>query len=328
MPLVYHGGARDVKKGTIDFSYSTNPYRPRFIERYLKMVEFEKYHYCEDRLEEKIKKVFDVKEEVTIGAGITELLYMVAHATRKEPSIIMRHTYGEYERVSKLFGKPVHYIDSIDPDVGVFLDKKNSTIFFANPNNPTGKLYDYMKELIDSTERNNSTLVLDESFISFADKRPKYAHTENLIVLRSFTKEYNVPGIRIGYAISTMPFKKKLTEYRMPWGIGAAGCMAIEAILENRNYLALTLPKIKKERKRLENVLGLRTNANFFLAEVSDAKRATGQLYENGVLVRDCTSFGLSSMIRFSVKKPKENSKLVEELLKLKQLSPPSEVLY
>ncbi|MCL4343720.1 MAG: aminotransferase class I/II-fold pyridoxal phosphate-dependent enzyme [Nitrososphaerota archaeon] len=326
--MVYHGGSRDIRDGTIDFSYSTNPYRPRFIERYLKMAQFEKYPYCEDELEKEIKSKFGIEGEVTIGAGITELLYMVAHATRKSPSVIMKHTYGEYERVSGLFEKPVHFIDSLDPGVGEFLGKKNSTIFFANPNNPTGKLYDYISELIDGAERNNSTLILDESFISFADRKPKYSFADNLIVLRSFTKEYNVPGIRIGYAISTGSFKKKLVEYRMPWGIGAAGCMAIKAILENRGYLKSTLPKIKNERKRLEKKLGLRTDANFFLADVEDAAKITRQLVDGGVLVRDCTSFGLPTMIRFSVKKPRENGKLVARLLKLKRLSLPSEMLY
>ncbi|MGC8662008.1 MAG: aminotransferase class I/II-fold pyridoxal phosphate-dependent enzyme [Nitrososphaeria archaeon] len=318
----------DIRKGAIDFSYSTNPYSPRFIERYLKQAEFEKYPYCEDGLEEKIKSKFGIREEVTLGAGITELLYMVAHATRKAPSMIMRHTYGEYERVSRLFGKPVHFIDSLDPDVGVFSSKKNFTIFFANPNNPTGKLYDYIEELIDSTQRNNSTLVLDESFINFADRKPKYSFADNLIVLRSFTKEYGIPGIRIGYAISTKSFKKKLAEYRMPWGIGAAGCAAIDAILKNQSYLSTTLPKIKNERYKLEKRLGLRTGANFFLAEVADAGEATRLLEENGVLVRDCTSFGLPAMIRFSVKKPKENRKLVAALVKLKRLSLPSGVRY
>lgn len=326
--MVYHGGNMGIRKGAVDFSYSTNPYTPRFIERYLKMAEFEKYPYCEDRLEEKIKSKFGIREEVTLGAGITELLYMVAYATRKEPSMIMKHTYGEYERVSGLFGKPVHFIDSLDPDLREFSGKKYFTIFFANPNNPTGKLYDHIEELIDSTERNNSTLVLDESFINFADRRPKYSFADNLIVLRSFTKEYGIPGIRIGYAISTKPLKKKLTEYRMPWGIGGAGCAAIEAILKDRSYLATTLPKIKHERYKLEKRLGLRTHANFFLAEVEDAGEATRLLEKNGVLVRDCTSFGLPSMIRFSVKKPKENRKLAAALVKLKKLSLPSGVQY
>ncbi len=326
--MVYHGGARNLKAGEIDFSYSTNPYRPAFIYRYLKAVKFERYPYCEDELEEKIKLRFNIHEEVTVGAGVTELLYMVAHVTRGMPSLIMKHTYGEYERVSRLFNKPVHLIDSLDPNLEEFTGKNNFTIFFANPNNPTGKVYSYIEELIDCAQRNNSILILDESFISFTDERPKYNFADNLIVLRSFTKEYNIPGIRIGYAISSKAFKKKLVKFRMPWGMGATGCAAIDAILKNRGYLASTLPKIKKERNRLKRELGLNTNANFFLADVGRADEAVRQLERNGILVRNCASFGLPSMIRFSVKKPKENKKLRDELLKLKQLSLPSGIQY
>jgi len=322
--LVYHGGARKIKKGMIDFSYSTNPYYPRFIKLRLKRAKFELYPYCEDTLEERIRSSFNLEGEVTIGAGVTELLYMVAYATRKVPSLIMRHTYGEYQRVSRLFDKQVDFINSLDPQVEDFSSKGSHTIFFANPNNPTGKLYDYIEELIDSAERNGSLVILDESFIKFADRSPRYTLRDNVVVLRSFTKEYNMPGIRAGYAISSKVMKKKMVEYRMPWGIGATGCAAIDAILENQGYLKSTIPKVKNERNKIINELRLKTEANFFLAEVKSAEYAVKMLAENGILVRNCSSFGLPSMIRFSVRKPNENKKLVSELLKLEYLSQPA----
>lgn len=326
--MVYHGGAREIKKGMIDFSYSTNPYYPRFIKMRLKRAKFELYPYCEDSLEERIKSSFNLEGEVTVGAGITELLYMVAYATRKVPSLIMRHTYGEYRKVSMLFDKQVDFINSLDPQVEDFAGKRFHTVFFANPNNPTGKLYDYIEELVDYAERNNSLVVLDESFIKFADRSPRYTLRDNVIVLRSFTKEYNMPGIRAGYAISSKGMKKKMVEYRMPWGMGTAGCAAIDAILENKGYLKSTIPKVKNERNKIGNKLKLRTEANFFLAEVKSAEYAVKMLAENGILVRDCSSFGLPSMIRFSVRKPNENKKLVSELLKLEYLSPPAGIQF
>ncbi len=326
--MVYHGGAREIKRGMIDFSYSTNPYYPRFIKTRLQRAKFELYPYCEDNLEEKIKSSFNFEGEITVGAGVTELLYMVAYATRKVPSLIMRHTYGEYQRVSMLFDKQVDFINSLDPQVDDFSGKGSHTVFFANPNNPTGKLYDYIEELIDDAERNGSLVILDESFIKFADRSPKYSIRDNVVVLRSFTKEYSMPGIRAGYAISSKSMKKKMVEYRMPWGIGAAGCAAIDAILENQGYLESTIQKVKNERNKIGNKLKLKTEANFFLAEVKSAEYAVKMLAKNGILVRDCSSFGLPSMIRFSVRKPNENKKLVSELLKLEYISRPAGIQF
>ncbi len=322
MFMVYHGGAKENEKGLLDFSYSVNPYKVPFMRDLLK-VDFNSYPYC-DSLENKIKERLKISQEVVIGAGITELLYMVSYALRKKDAMFMAHTYGEYERMADIFNMRKHYVESIDPDLTSF-DIKNGIIFFANPNNPTGKFYHDIEILFETAEKYNSFIVLDEAFIDFVDY-DNVNYPENVIVLRSFTKSFGLPGIRAGYAFGNENVIKKMKEFRMPWSLGSLGCKFIELALKNYYYLKNSIKKISQERKRIENITGLKTDANFFLADAG-FKGLNEILKKSGILVRDCSSFGLPNAIRFSIKKKRENDILLKEIEKF-HLKPLEGIVY
>ncbi|MFP3317802.1 MAG: aminotransferase class I/II-fold pyridoxal phosphate-dependent enzyme [Thermoplasmata archaeon] len=307
--MVYHGGARENEIGLIDFSYSVNPYRPPFLKRLLNS-DLTVYPYCES-LEEKLKEKYKIDEEVVIGAGITELLYMVSYALKKKRAMFMLHTYGEYERMADLFGMKKNFIKDIDPDLTSF-KIENGIVFFANPNNPTGKYYRNIEELFQIAERNNSIVVLDEAFIDFSKWKTTY-YPDNVIVLRSFTKSFGLPGIRAGYAFGDKKIIKRMRDFRMPWSLGVLGCKFIDFAIKNDYFLKISIEKIWKERERIEKLTGLKTHANFFLADAG-FPGLREILKKKGILVRDCSSFKLPNAIRFSIKKRYENDLLLEEL--------------
>lgn len=307
--MVYHGGAREEEYGMLDFSYSVNPYKPPFLKDLLN-TDFTKYPYCES-LEEKIKEKYGIEEEVVIGAGITEMLYMVSYALKKKNAIFMTNTYGEYERMASLFNMKKYYVNDIDPDLDNF-KIKNGVIFFANPNNPTGKYYRNIEELFQIAEKNNSYVVLDEAFIDFTNAK-KIVYTDNVIVLRTFTKSFGLPGIRAGYAFGNKKIIDKMKEFRMPWSMGAIGCRFIDHALKSDSFLKISMEKIWNERKRIEMETGLKTHANFFLADAG-FKGLREILKQKNILVRDCTSFKLPNAIRFSIRKKYENNILLREL--------------
>lgn len=82
-------------------------------------------------------------------------------------------------------------------------------------------------------------------------------------------------------------------------------------------HIRKTMPLIWGEKERLEKALGVKSDANFFIKRVGNAGEFVGALKKQGILVRDCTSFGLPEYVRFSVRKPEENSVLIRAFKEL-----------
>ena len=306
----YHGGARE--EGLIDFSASLNPYPPEWLDEMFKRAKeiSNRYPYY-GRLEEGLSEL--IGEEVTVTVGITEALYLIGIlALRGRKVVIPRHTYGEYERVAKIFGARVIKGPN-EPEKLAEMVEKDSVVFFCNPNNPDGRFYRVkeLKPLLDAVEEGRALLVLDEAFIDFV-KDAESPSGENVVKLRTFTKSYGLPGIRVGYVLG---FPEAFKSVRMPWGIGSTGVAFLEFVIKDGfEHLRKTMPLIWRERERLEKALGVKSDVNFFIKRVGNAREVVETLKRRGILVRDCTSFGLPEFIRFSVRKPEENEKLIRAL--------------
>jgi len=309
----YHGGARE--EGLLDFSASLNPYSPGWLDEMFKRAReiSNRYPYYE-RLEEELTKL--VGEPLTITAGITEALYLLGIlALRGKKAIIPEHTYGEYERVSRIFGARVVKGPN-EPEKLAELVERNSVVFFCNPNNPDGRFYSVreLKPLLDAVEDRGALLVLDEAFIDFV-KKPDSPKGENIVKLRTFTKSYGLPGIRVGYVLG---FEEAFRSVRMPWSIGSTGVAFLEFLLEDGfEHLRRTMPLIWREKERFEKALGVRSDANFFIKRVGNAEGFVEAMKKRGILVRSCVSFGLPEHVRFSVRKPEENNKLIRAFREL-----------
>ena len=305
--IVKHGGT--MNEDLIDFSISVNPYKPRWIRDIFKRAEelVERYIYWYD-LELELGNM--IGEKVTVVAGTTESLYLVGMYTKGRRYIIPTHTYGEYERIGKIFGSQILKLPISKMYECV---KKNDVIFLCNPNNPTGKYYKKweLKPIIDVAEDTNSLVVLDEAFIDFVREKDEI-RGENIINLRTFTKSYGVPGIRVGYIIG---HDKIFRNIRMPWSIGSLGYAFLEFLIEDRfKFLDESLPKIWRGKEFIEKELDVKSDVNFFIKKVGNVRSVVNRLVKKGIFVRDCSSFGLPEYIRFSVRSHKENIKLVESL--------------
>ncbi len=305
--VVKHGGT--MNEGLIDFSISVNPYKPKWIKDVFKRAEelVGRYVYWDD-LELELGNMVD--EKVTVVAGTTESLYLVGMYTKGRRYIIPTHTYGEYERIGKIFGSKILKlpISKIYESV-----KKNDVIFLCNPNNPTGKYYKKweLKPIIDVAEDTGSLVVLDEAFIDFVREKDEI-RGENIINLRTFTKSYGVPGIRVGYIIGRNEIFKN---FRMPWSIGSLGYAFLEFLIDdNFKFLKESIPKVWKEKKFVEKELNVKSDVNFFIKRVGNVRCVIKKLVNKGIFVRDCSSFNLPHHIRFSLRTHEENIKLVESL--------------
>jgi histidinol-phosphate aminotransferase len=305
--LSEHGGR---ETGYLDFSTSTNPYQPEwradvFLEAERRSA---RYPYFEE-MDRELGEI--VGDEVAITAGATEGIYLsllIARALMELRRVLIPHpTYSEYERVSRIFGLRVELTDA-DPHSIAEKVKKGDVVFFCNPNNPDGRYVGLkgLKPIVEAVEDASSLMILDEAFKDFV-RNFESPESDNVIKLRTFTKSYGMPGIRVGYVVG---FAREIRASRMPWSIGCVGIAFIEKVIEDGfNFLNESMPKIWKEKERFEKELNVKSDANYFLIKHDPIK-----LKEKGILVRDCTSFGLPGYVRFSVQKPDENSKLIRAI--------------
>jgi len=335
-----HGGERekDGAGGVIDFSTNLNPYGPPdFVFSAIKeaMLEINTYPDTESReLKEQIAKKFGCEEaEVLVGAGVSELIQLVALAFVRDRVLMPKHTYGEYELAAKMMGGTINRIEMpglhVYPERIVDEMKPDDVVFLCNPNNPTGQYLgkNELWQIIGEAEREDALIVLDEAYIDFVENAfPSHTFsTRNLVILRSLTKSYAIPGIRLGYAISSEENIMAMRKVKVPWSVTTfaqrTGSAVISGAEGSDEFLADTRKKIKRNKVKIENRLRecdmhVESDANFYVLDVGPEKASEvkRELLKQGLLVRDCTSFGLPSHIRFSVRQEEENERLMDAL--------------
>lgn len=322
---VVHGGigkrhVEKTNKTVLDFSASVNPYPPRFIWN---MDPDRLSKYPDDTytvLKERISEVFHKDPaEICVGNGSIELIRAFCSVafrkgSHKHSFFVESPTFGEYS-LSALLAGAVPAEKQTDADVS----------FLCNPNNPTGKLLsrDEVVNQFHRTQKDGGLLFCDEAFIELTDPSQSVADLcdPSLFVLRSLTKCFSVPGIRFGYGFGDPAFIEKIETARTPWGVNAyAEAYAMEAFL-HMDELAVSRSRIEAERLWLVSeiqALGMHchpSSTNYILIECGrTVTPLCEKLATNGVLVRDCTSFGLPESLRVAVRTREENEKLIGAL--------------
>jgi threonine-phosphate decarboxylase len=263
------------------------------------------------------------------GNGSSELIHLLAQTIIEsgDKVLIPAPTFSEYEFQCKLFGAVIEYVDysrikNIQPD-------NFKAVFLCNPNNPTGKLLP-RKDVISIAEKCSSTgvfLIVDEAFIELSDPDESIADiaasNDFVIVLRSVTKTFAVPGLRIGFAIASPVIARLLNNIRLHWNMNSIAAAVCEKLLgDNRDYLKKSLALLKKEREWLSSKLGgfrgfkpYPSDTNFILIDLGDfglsSIELTQRMLRQGIIIRDCASFDLKNHIRVAVRKRSENRRLV-----------------
>jgi threonine-phosphate decarboxylase len=155
----------------------------------------------------------------------------------------------------------------------------------------------------------------------------KAVKDKRIIVLRSFTKFFALPGLRIGYLVAHKDLIKRLKQIQPPWSVNSIAQHLARILLNDRDYIEKTRRVINEEREFLFNKLaalkGLKpypSVANFFLVNVIDSRLdssiLTGRLIQKGILIRDCSNFrNLNNrFIRIAVRSHKEDLSLIKAL--------------
>jgi L-threonine-O-3-phosphate decarboxylase len=204
-----------------------------------------------------------------------------------------------------------------------------SGLLLNNPHNPTGKLW--MKEEILPYLKQFDLVVIDEAFMDFLDPSqeqsliPWVAEYPNLVILRSLTKFYSLPGLRIGYAIVHPDRLKRWQQWRDPWSVNTLAAAATAAALQDKEFQQQTWNWLTPARSRLfqqlEAIPGLEPlegAANYLLVQTQmSATKLQSQLLRNyQIVIRDCLSFPElgDRYFRIAVRLPSENDRLIEAI--------------
>lgn len=254
-------------------------------------------------LREKLAAIFQIsREHVLVTNGSTEAFYLLAHAFQQHCSAIRTPAFAEYEDACTLYQHQLVFVDELNA-----LDNSTAAdlVWIGNPNNPDGR-YHNPHELIAFLEQNpQRLLVVDEAYIDLCagaeSVAPLVRQYPNLVVIKSFTKLFAIPGIRIGYLLAHPTIIQRLQACHMPWAVNALALKAGEYILDLPEKPIAALRRRLNESKRLQTELaqlpGLQvfpSSTNYFLCELQQATAAelkTVLLEQHGFLIRDASNF-------------------------------------
>ncbi|MFA6371325.1 MAG: threonine-phosphate decarboxylase CobD [Methanothrix sp.] len=275
-------------------------------------------------------------ECIVPGNGSSELIRLFAECCFDEGDIglVPTPSFGEYTNQSLLAGATIKKVNIGEDGLPLLSDDdlaKAKLLFLCNPNNPTGRLLSahQVTDLADRCENAQTFLLVDEAFIELSDPKESVAalalQREYLFVMRSLTKSFGVPGLRLGFGVTNARLAGILNLARIPWSIGSLASAAAEYLLGCEEHLERSRRVIKEELAWLESALqglGLQplpSRVNFILVNIEPSGLASDVLAKRtmaqGVLVRDCQSFGLGkSYIRVAVRSRSENERLIAAL--------------
>lgn len=270
-------------------------------------------------------------DRIMIGNGSDELIDMLVLATIDpgDEVIIPMPTFGVYATRPPLLGGIVKTVDrkaDFDLNVDAILNAvtdRTKIIFLAHPNNPTGNLV--TNQQLVRVLRTGALVVVDEAYYEFADNTllPMLGEWENMVVLRTFSKWAGLAGLRVGYAVFPEKLGKEMWKVKPPFNVSAAGLKAVEAVLDDVEYLRETVSRIRVERGRLYRALRklnflepYPSHGNFILCKVTrgDAHDVYRRLRQRGILVRSYSDSWLRDYIRISVGTPEDTTVLLRAL--------------
>lgn len=336
-----HGGYHGENSEMLDFSVNINPLGipQRMKEKLIAGIDG-LVNYPEITGKSTIQKLAgDIgisPENIILGNGAIELIYLFARSHGPAKALIIQPTFNEYERALKLYGWEVEpfileeindfTIDPIKLLKAIEISQPQ-VIFCCNPNNPTGRVYsrEFITRLIEKSSE-ETIWFLDESFMGFTDEEDGLPLVKNgdhpVFLLRSLTKLYALPGLRIGYGVGSEAIVIAMGAYKEPWTINSLGLIAAESVYDEKDYEKKTRDYIARERQRVYNELikidflkVFESKTDFHLCRLLKGTVRDLQLYleDQGMNIRSCNEFiGLDeSYFRIAIKKEKNNSQLL-----------------
>lgn len=264
-------------------------------------------------------------EQLMVTNGATEAIYLIAQTFRRKRSAVITPTFSEYADACRMHDHQLNHVYNLSQ-----VHNDYDIVWLCNPNNPTGSVID-KDDLTASIVAHPDTLfVVDASYARFT-QRPLIATSEvvfhpNLLMLHSLTKEYGIPGLRIGYVTGNASLLDDLRRQRMPWSVNQVAIDAAYYLLAHSDEYEFGLSAMMSERERVSRqlmaiggVIVWPSDTHILLCQLTIGKASALKEYlvhEHGILIRDASNFaGLGpNYFRIAVQTPEENDELIEAI--------------
>lgn len=340
-----HGGDVYRNKNVIDFSANCNPFgTPKSVKEAAVQAMEEVFHYPDTDCQE-LREAIGVYEEVRpewiiCGNGAADLIYRLVLGTKPKQAVLFAPTFAEYEQALEIVNCEVKHYElkeengfCVEETLLDWITEKTDIVFLCNPNNPTGQTIDrdMLIKILDRCKKQNIVVILDECFLEFLDEPNRYEMSDlrgeypNLLIIKAFTKIFSMPGLRLGYAISSnQDILEEMSWKLQQWNVSVPAQMAGVAALEKpKEYIRQTREYVSGQREYMRNIMKMmgyvvfasKANYLFFKGRPGLEKEAL----EAGFLIRDCQNYeGLSEgFYRIAVRTKEENERLITWLGRL-----------
>lgn len=325
----------------IDFSANINPLGiPATVKKAMADAIARSIHYPDPecrRLTEALAKKHRVKQGfILCGNGGADILYRIVYAAKPKRALLPAPTFLAYEEALKQVGAEIDYYRmdgqlQVREDILERITKETDLLFLCTPNNPTGLLIpvELLEEIVKRAAKTGTRVVLDECFMDFVAEDRRSSMMEaisqypNLVIVKSFTKLYAIPGIRLGYGVSSdAAFLQRLREAGQTWPVNSIALAAGVAALQETQFARDTVAYVRQEREWLSSELkrlGLHVydgQADYLLFRAPGQRELYEKLLVHGIIIRRCCNYEnlTEEHYRIAVKRQEENVILIQRL--------------
>lgn len=332
---VPHGGETD--RAVLDFSANTNPFVPDGVEEVYADAFSEARRYPDDGYPEfraAAATYVDCDREYVVPTPGGLAAIRLAMETALEPgdrALVPYPSFGEYAREVRLQGAtPLFVARESMLEATTNLLESCTLAVVCTPNNPTGEAADVkaLERFANRCGDAGTTLLIDEAFLGFTDVSSAASSSwgprsaDHVIVARSLTKLFGLPGLRAGFAVASGDRRDRLETARRSWCLGTPAARVGAHCLEQDSFVAATRERVDRERDRMRAALETRfdvfpSDAPYLLCEAGDedVSEIIETAIERGVAIRDARTFrSLESHFRVAVKNRERNDLALEAL--------------
>lgn len=282
------------------------------------------------------------EKAIVVGEGAEALLAAAVRSFGARHCLVPVPAFSEYARACAACGARLHpfalhpewdFHLAVEEFCRLLLSGRWDTAIVNNPHNPSGALLgsSEMREIVAAAADSGTRLVLDEAFIDYAEHASLVrdaAERPGVIVVRSLTKFYGCPALRVGYAVGTPECISRIAALSPTWPVTLLALNALREALLDEDYARATLRENAVERARLFAGLSqlgavvFPSAANYLLIQLKETWALASQvrerlIREHSILVRNCDSYdGLETgrYIRAAVRTAGENDRLLNAL--------------
>ena len=331
----------------LDFCYLVNPYYPpkKLVDEMKASFETLITQYPSGMRVNSLlaAKIFGVNEKhIVIGNGAAELIKSLIESLNGKLGVI-RPSFEEYSHrhnendIVSFVPKTSDYSYGTDDLIDFFSNNRVENIVLINPDNPSGNYINKTDILRFSEwcENERIRLILDESFVDFADEQDATLVSEQylnqyprMIVVKSISKSYGIPGLRLGVLATA---DQDLVDYIKKdvaiWNINSLGEFYMQIAEKYKKHYITSLDKLRIARKKLYDDLSeinslevIKSQANYFMVKVTgiSSRQLTRKLLvENNILIKDLSSKmpkNDNNYVRIAVRRVEENDMLIRAI--------------